>query len=277
MKIWVLLPLLFLAACSNKNTGPSSVAQGESIINGQTADKESDIVKSTVALVLVEADRTKSFCTGTLVSKDIIVTAAHCVEPMTSGYQVQVSFGNETFSSKNEGELREIDRFYTYDMVNPIMGNPDAVRTINDLRDVAVIKLLTTAPKWATPIAILGSEASLNVGQQVTVAGFGRMEEDKAAMAKYLQVTQLDIRGVGSKRIELDQTKGTGACWGDSGGPALIRTTSNDLVVIGALSGATYGDQNCHSGTVYTSLAGYKEFIQKVVSVMGGEAPVFTE
>jgi secreted trypsin-like serine protease len=276
MKIWVLLPLLLLAACSNKNTGPSSVAQGESIINGQTADKDSDIVKATVALVMVEADRTRSFCTGTLVSKDIIVTAAHCVEPIMSGYQVQVSFGSETFASKNDGELREIDRFYTYEMVYPSLGNPDAVRTINDLKDVAVIKLLTTAPKWAVPAVILGSEASLSVGQEVTVAGFGRLQEDQAAMSKYLQITRLNIQTLGSKRIELDQTKGSGACWGDSGGPALLKTDSG-LVVIGALSGATYGSQDCHSGTVYTSLAGYKDFIQKVVSVMGGEAPVFTE
>lgn len=276
MKIWVLLPLLLLAACSNKNTGPSPVAHGESIINGKTADKDSDIVKATVALVMVDADRTRSFCTGTLVSKDIIVTAAHCVEPIMSGYQVQVSFGGETFTSKNDGELREIDRFYTYEMVYPSAGNPEAVRTINDLKDIAVIKLLTTAPKWAVPAMILGSESSLTVGQEVTVAGFGRTKEDQAAMATELQVTQLKIQKIESKRIELDQTQGTGACWGDSGGPALM-SDDQGLVVMGALSGATYGNQNCHSGTVYTSLAGYKEFIQKVVSVMGGEAPAFTE
>ncbi|UYL09591.1 trypsin-like serine protease [Bdellovibrio sp. SKB1291214] len=276
MKIWVLLPLMLLAACSNKNTGPSPVAQGESIINGKTADKDSDIVKATVALVMVDADRTRSFCTGTLVSKDIIITAAHCVEPIMSGYQMQVSFGGETFTSKNEGELREIDRFYTYEMVYPSAGHPEAVRTINDLKDIAVIKLLTTAPKWAIPATILGSEASLAVGQEVTVAGFGRMKEDQAAMATELQQTQLKIQNIESKRIELDQTQGTGACWGDSGGPALIRT-EQELIVIGVLSGATYGNQNCHSGTVYTSLAGYKDFIQKVVSVMGGEAPSFTE
>jgi secreted trypsin-like serine protease len=276
MKIWMLLPFVALVACSNKNSGPSSVLQGELIINGKTAAWDSDLSKSTVALVMVDADRTKSFCTGTLVSKDLVVTAAHCVEPLLSGYQVQVSFGSETYSSKNEGELREIERAYTYEMLYPSHGMTDAMRTINDLKDVALVKLLTSAPKWAVPVPILGSESSLASDQELLIAGFGRTQEDQASMSKFLQWTNVNIVKVEDRRIEVDQTKGTGACWGDSGGPAYVKTDKG-LVVVGATSGAAYGDQDCHHHVVYASLPGFRDFLEKVSEVLGGEALVFTE
>lgn len=276
MKMWMLLPLVALVACSNKNSGPSPAMQGEKIINGQTAEYDSDLSRSTVALMMVDADRTKSYCTGTLVSKDLVVTAAHCVDPHLSGYQVQVSFGSETYASKNEGELREIERVYTYDMVYPPQGMTDAMRTINELKDVALIKLLTSAPKWAVPVPILGSESSLAPDQELLIAGFGRTQEGYSAMSKYLQWTNVNIVKVEDRRIEVDQTKGTGACWGDSGGPAYIRTDKG-LVVVGATSGAAYGAQDCHHNVVYASLPGFRDFLEKVAAALGGEALVFTE
>ncbi|WP_413557901.1 S1 family peptidase [Bdellovibrio sp. HCB209] len=275
MNKWVLLSLLCLAACSNsKNSGPERLANGEAIINGANVEVGSDIEKATVALVMVDADRTKSFCTGTLISKDLVVTAAHCVAPLQSGYQVQVSFGSETFSSKNEGELREIERAYTYDMVNP--RTYVEFRPIDELNDVAVIKLLTSAPKTAKPAAILGNPSWLFVGQEVILAGFGRTVENQNAMSKIMQTTRVKIAKLTGKLIEVDQTHGTGACWGDSGGPAFIET-DRGLLVVGATSGAAAGSQDCSHNVVYSSLPGFKEFLQKVIPVLGGEAPVYIE
>ncbi|WP_413584802.1 S1 family peptidase [Bdellovibrio sp. HCB274] len=275
MKLWALLPVVLLAACSPQHSGPVPTAQEDRIINGKSVARDSQVANATVALMLVDGDRLRTFCTGTLVSKDLIVTAGHCLEPSQSGYEVVVSFGSETFSSKEDGDIREIDRAYSYDMVTPQMGDGTS-RNINELRDVALIKLRTSAPKWAVPVAILGSDANLGAGQEVLLAGFGRTNEKVAAMSKYLLTTHVKIVSVQDNKITVDQTQGTGACWGDSGGPAFLQTEKG-LVVVGATSGAAYGSVDCHTQVVYASLPGFREFLVKVASVLGGEAPVFLD
>ncbi|WP_413582127.1 S1 family peptidase [Bdellovibrio sp. HCB288] len=276
MKLWALLPVMLLvAACSPKNSGPVPVAQEDRIINGKSVDRDSTVANATVALMLADGDRIRTVCTGTLVSKDLVVTAGHCVEPIYSGYEMVVSFGPETYTSKNEGDLREIDRAISYDYLTPPVGESHT-RSINELRDVALIKLRTSAPKWAVPVPILGSEAGLRMGQSVLLAGFGRTNEFVSAMSTLLQSTHVDIVSVEDRKITVDQSKGTGACWGDSGGPAFLET-DRGLVVIGATSGSAYGSVDCHTKVVYASLPGFKEFLQKVATVLGGEPPVFVE
>ncbi|WP_413575217.1 S1 family peptidase [Bdellovibrio sp. HCB290] len=275
MKLWALLPALLLAACSPQHSGPVPQAQEDRIINGKSVERDSQVANATVALMLVDGDRLRTFCTGTLISKDLIVTAGHCLEPIQSGYEVVISFGSETFYSKGEGDIREIDRALSYDMVTPQAGDGTSRASV-ELRDLALIKLRTLAPRWALPVPVLGSEARLNAGQEVLLAGFGRTNEKLSEMSKYLLTTHVRVLGVQDRKIIVDQSQGTGACWGDSGGPAFLQTESG-LVVVGATSGAVDGSLNCHTQVAYASLAGFKEFLQKAASVLGGEAPLFTE
>ncbi len=68
--------------------------------------------------------------------------------------------------------------------------------------------------------------------------------------------------------VLFQQYKGSGACHGDSGGPAYTKDLSGHLVVFGVTSrsATAEGGSTCLEGSVYTNTAAYNDFIAKGVA-----------
>jgi hypothetical protein len=106
-KIRSLTVLLFLAAsclaaCSENPDDNSSASMGESgsgIVHGRSVGGRGQIGKSVVALV-AQTQAGQALCTGSIVSEDTILTAAHCVDH--DPRELAVVFGSRVRGVKPE-------------------------------------------------------------------------------------------------------------------------------------------------------------------------------
>jgi hypothetical protein len=183
------------------------------------------------------SDGTWLYCSGTLISPTVFVTAAHCAE----GARVRVSFS----SAYKDGDTTYAGTFHA----DPAYGH-----TQNDPHDIAVV-VLDKPVKGLIPARLpaAGSLANLPGTQQFTSVGYGAYAVTNSPGGHaYLYD---DVRGVATGtlnsvtpawlRISMNPSTGNGGtCYGDSGGPNFLGTT--DIVAATTIT----GDSVCRSTNV---------------------------
>lgn len=208
-----------------------------------------------------------TYCTGTLISKNLVVTAAHCADHLPDR-PTKILFGNNLPASLDDSRLVEIAEAVS----NKNFGrNPDTFVAMND---VAVIKLAQDAPEGFKPVPVLASGYALQPGDMLTLAGWGRISEQYPTKPTVLQKTQVPVAAMRDMEIVTDQRNGSGACAGDSGGPAFIET-AHGLVLAGATRGPEAGYTDCHHYGVYTLLVNHKDFLIYAAETLQGDYPQF--
>ncbi len=270
MKKLVLIPLLALAACTKNDAQVANVGEAKkaAIINGQDVFDNEAYAASTVGLAAVSRDGTvATYCTGTLISHDLVVTAAHCAA-LFERLPSKILFGTTIPTSWDDPHLVDIEESITH---KDYGMNSRTARSIND---VAVVKLVGGAPAGYTPVPIWDDGYALRPGDAMTLVGWGRMSETQNKKTTVLQKTVVQFVQIRDLDIVTDQTQGTGACNGDSGGPAYVET-SMGLILAGATRGPEEGYVDCHNYGNYTLLVNYKDFLNYAAKTMQGEYPQF--
>jgi hypothetical protein len=183
------------------------------------------------------SDGTWIYCSGTLVSPTVFVTAAHCAE----GARVRVTFS----SAYHDG-----DKVYA----GTWHADPAYSQVQSDPHDLAVV-VLDKAVKGIAPAALprAGQLDGLPGSQRFTSVGYGAYEVTNSPGGH--QYLYDDVRGVATGtlnainpawlRISMNPSTGNGGtCYGDSGGPNFLGTSN-------VLAATTItGDAVCRSTNV---------------------------
>jgi hypothetical protein len=190
------------------------------------------------------SDGTWIYCSGTLVSPTVFVTAAHCGDPGQTTARV-------TFSSR----YQDGDRTWT----GRYVPDPRYTSAQNDPHDLAVVVFDKAVP-GITP-ATLPSAALLDrmkadgtlAASTFTSVGYGSLEPVNAPGGQVFLYTDTRNMASGSYDslndawLRLSQNPSTGdggTCYGDSGGPNFPGTT--DIVAATTIT----GDAICRSTNV---------------------------
>ncbi|KAB2352550.1 trypsin-like serine protease [Actinomadura rudentiformis] len=182
-------------------------------------------------------------CGGTLVGPRHVVTASHCGTP----YQVRIGTTNRT----SGGEVRRVSGRQT-------LG-----------ADVALLTLSTASTRTPAPIA-----TSAPVGSSTRIIGWGQTCSTRGCGSAPVGLRQLDTSiladsrcsGIsGASELCINGGGGRGACYGDSGGPAviggpgswqLVGATSRGTAGTCAISPAIYGDVTYFRATILRIIGG---------------------
>ena len=161
-------------------------------------------------------------CSGVVIGRDLVLTAAHCVMDRAA---YRISALNRAFRPQRFNVVAVA--------VHPTFVPGTTPRTQPGI-DLAILKL--DRPFGPEYLALDPSAAGrIDVGDNVTIAGFGVLSERAKGTARTLRQTNLVSLGpievanhvlIVADRDRLAETAGAGACRGDSGGPILAATAT---------------------------------------------------
>jgi secreted trypsin-like serine protease len=206
-----------------------------------------------------------TFCTGTAIARDLILTAAHCVQP-GSDYKFL------DYDAAKQPLLRDIAKI----AIHPQFS----LQTLFAHRataDVALLKLAQPLPASVTAAPLVAPRAPVAVGESFVVLGYGLTIRGDGKTGGTLRRATLVATGQpGNLQIRLvdpttqGERAGLGACTGDSGAP-LFSETAGQLSIIGVVSWSTgpkAGD-GCGGLTGVTPLELYRGWIAETARKMG--------
>jgi len=273
--------VMVLAACGNQKTAQSLHSSSTGIVNGSDVTADDAVAKSTVALLVsLEGYPEAMFCTGTLVSENVIITAAHCLEDYRDiGYdqetgefkeiRLKVTGGNVAFAT-NAKTGNPTKRSFTRFSIHP-QYQPKEVGQ-GSWNDIAILQFEGSLPDGYQPVPVLQDKAQLKTGLTVTFAGFGITSplgndakvDDSGVLRKGDSVlSRADFEG--NELLFQLPTSGVSTCQGDSGGPAFAKI-AGQLTLVGVTSRGE--DSFCRGVSISTSVAAHVDFIRRTMGSM---------
>jgi V8-like Glu-specific endopeptidase len=184
------------------------------------------------------SDGTWVYCSGTLISSTVFLTAAHCGE---TGETVAVTFDPDYVA----GDKVYYGTFY---------ADPAYNQTQSDPHDIAVV-VFDKPIKGIQPAQLptLNSLSNLSGSQTFTMVGYGAYEVTNQPGGHQYLYNDVRMNSTGTLNainkswLRISQNPATGnsgACYGDSGGPNFLGTT--DIVAAITIT----GDAICRSTNV---------------------------
>ncbi len=170
-----------------------------------------------------------TFCTGAAIARDLVLTAAHCVQPGAEYKLVEIDAAH----APQFLDVRSVSRHPQFDLQTLLAHRATA--------DVALLKMAMPLPADIIPAPLGNSGRAPQPGDRYTVTGYGLAVRHDAKTGGTLRAAELVATGKpGNLQIRLvdpatiGASAGLGACTGDSGAPVYEGTA-----LIGVVSWST--------------------------------------
>lgn len=259
-----------MTACAPQNKGSVANDNNSSIIGGTVVETSDQISKSTVAIIasIVDAkgEEQQFVCTGSLIADNVVLTAGHCVPEVKEGEKagMYVVFTTDLNKLSRE-QVRNVNKV----VVHPKYGQE--AEDGSDANDIALIRFAGVKPAGYQLAKYLADESLLTEGATVTLAGYGLTDGVNKTGDNLLRKTDVEIiQHFGKTEVALDQSKGKGACHGDSGGPAFLKGADGVEYVWGVTSRGIGKDgvDDCSLFSLYTKVKAHQAFVDGALATL---------
>ena len=284
----------------NQFSPPAGIIGGQEVIKGNWLGR--GVVFLMQSFVDESGNRHSSICSASMIDRNILITAAHCVDRSLGGNteNLSVYFTNKPECEKRRGQLNKWKRRVEALRVHPLWS-PDQI-SLAERGDIAMIRIQGRAPIDYSPLTLAWDFIPLAANTPVLVSGFGMVNPDyfgdfggdiALRFAQVLGISSekklslLDqsfmggtpLSGAGSEfdngplneMLYIDQSQGKGICGGDSGGPSLMKGQRGQDLVTGVASFVMNPENSnllCGYVAAHTSVVFYRDWISSAFQEM---------
>lgn len=249
---------LALTACAPQANNSSGEVQatGDGIIGGTEVKADDKILESIVA---VYDSYEGQLCTGSLLPNNLVLTAAHCIGQFEEAMYVMFDTTLGPKSERRQVDKIEISQYWETRQYEK-----------KDTGDIALIHFVGSVPAGYKPAKFLSNtnKKLLKQGAPVVIAGYGITNGVTGDGAGSLRMTTVKIEDpqFSTSEIKLNQTEGTGACHGDSGGPAYIQVKGKYYLWGVTSRGVDDLNNDCSKYSAYTNALYYKTWLNRMAN-----------
>lgn len=275
IKIIQLISLTALFAiwsgCSQEmgsNTPGRSELVARNIVGGVDSTAAFQKENGIVGLLIQSIDGEEGLCTGTLIAKRIVLTAAHCLMSSSRIQSIAVIFTTDAAKLTKE-TVRFAVRVRAHELFPSSAGRSGAWNDIALLKlnedaptDVKLVQLPSAPFGFSKPRQLTAKTPIIQAGFGKTVATRGPASETTDTSGVLRQVSGIEVISViqSGKELLLKED-GKGSCNGDSGGPAFTKSFLGKLTQVGINSRGT-DPTNCIGVGIFTSVAAHLDWIK---------------
>lgn len=284
--------VMLLASCSPQSSKEAQQSfqtnsSQSNIVGGVDADLDYQKTNGIAGLMMISKnsknEESISVCTTSLIAPQVVVTAAHCLvldqdQELVAALIVLDTNFNKVLQEIQKSDLKNVR------IVDNAKIHKLYVEQGQEKHDIALLSFQGILPADFQLVKLADANQILKSGDTLTLSGFGASEYKINPITKRPQgkgsgtlrhvdgIKVIEVAAAGDE-ITLDQSQGSGACHGDSGGPAYLKdATTGQNILVGVTSRTTQEMGLCDTNVIYTSTIGYADWIQENLKALQDEA-----
>jgi len=210
-----------------------AIVGGFGVDSSSMTDDFRKMASHTVVLLNTQKPGSHSRCSGTLLTSNIILTAAHCIPKNLKDLWVVTS----------PYEFAVMER---HAVLDAIKDRPASLPTSEDI-DLALVKFAGKLPNGYSPTSWVTSFNAPQIPFYLSVVGYGETFSGTNDAGELRFGLALIYKwNVSAPTFMANQTNSQGVCHGDSGGPAYLKI-ADEYFVVGVVSAVVPLDMKGHA------------------------------